>query len=241
MLKELGSWKGGNPIIKLSDYLPPGVKYLRVQAKLLSCNQKNFGEIYVMSMINEKTVVYSIDEPKTSDIQVRQPDKNKSEDSQLDLFGPTSVPAETAKIQRNDNFSIQYKQVEVSTFNVGIDKVQSAADVAHIIAPIRKHAQETILAVVADNTGKVINVIRHTKGTKDASNVSIVELVSAIGATDKAAKVWFAHNHPSGIVDPSGADQRVTGALNKALKERYAKKTEETDESQFQAPMVASE
>jgi len=136
---------------------------------------------------------------------------------QLDLLSPKGVPAETVRTQTTDNFNIKYKQVEVGTLNTGLDTVSSAEEAAHVLAPIRKHAQETMMALVLDKNNKVLHVIRHTKGVKDGANVSPVELGAAIGATDKAASVWFAHNHPTGISTPSSADIQITKRLYDAL------------------------
>jgi len=122
-----------------------------------------------------------------------------------------------SQAQASDNFRLQYKQVEAGTISSGLDTVNTAEDAAHVIASIRKHAQETMLAIVTDSKGKIINVIRHSKGDKSSSIVAVSELVGAVAATDNAANVWFAHNHPSGNTAPSRSDAMITDRLNEAM------------------------
>jgi len=160
---------------------------------------------------------YEVNERDTN--QVREPDT--STPAQGDLFAPSGVPGETASTQSKDNFNVSYKQVEVGEIRSAFEAITTPEEAAHLVAPIRKHGQETMMAVVTDADGKVLNVIRHTKGVKDASNVSPVELAAAIGATKGAAGVWFAHNHPTGDTTPSSADQRITKRITDALDGSY--------------------
>jgi len=139
------------------------------------------------------------------------------EQAQFDLFTPEGLPAEVARSQVTDNFNIKYKQVEVGKLKVGLTTVTSPEEAAHVLAPIRKHGQETMMAVVLDKNKKILHVIRHTKGVKDGASVSPVELAAAIGATEKAASVWIGHNHPSGQAIPSSADRTITGRVKDAL------------------------
>lgn len=130
------------------------------------------------------------------------------------LFAPSGIPAETAREQSRDNFLLRYEQVPSGvTFRSAFDTVNTPEEVAHVLAPGRKHGQETMLALVTDDRGKILNLIRHSKGAKNAASVYPAELAGAIAATDGAARVWFAHNHPSGDSGPSQADLRVTDKL----------------------------
>jgi len=64
----------------------------------------------------------------------------------LDLFAPREVPPEVAANQAKDNFHVRFEQVAVSQVPVVFDVANTASEVAHIVAPFRKHAQETSLA-----------------------------------------------------------------------------------------------
>lgn len=164
--------------------------------------------------IYELDTLYSFDERETSNLHIKQPNQGElPNEAQRDLFAPTNIPSDTAKTQSKDNFNLLYTQRETSTVQVGIDTVHTPSDAAHIFAPFRKHAQETFLALVTDRSGKILNLIRHTKGLKASSSVSPVEVVGAIAATEDAHHVWFGHNHPSGVITPSDADYKITEKL----------------------------
>ncbi len=171
-----------------------------------------------LSSIAENQGIYSGYERETRNLQVeqrRRPDAEKS--GQLDLLAPAAVPATIAADQARDNFTIRYVQAPVGTVRVGVDTVTTAEEAAHVFSAFRKHAQETMLALVTGNDGKILNLIRHTKGLKDASQASPVELVAAAVATDGAANLWLAHNHPSGLATPSTADIRLTDTIERVM------------------------
>ena len=100
----------------------------------------------------------------------------------------------------------------------GIDVVTDASDAYHIIAPIRKSAQEQMVALVLDKDGKPLQVVKHTAGLLDSSMVDSGILVGAITDIPGASSVYFAHNHPSGVAEQSPADLQITKALNNLLK-----------------------
>jgi DNA repair protein RadC len=160
---------------------------------------------------------YSSNERDYGELQVREETGVLSKKAQRDLFDPSEVPAETARTQASDNFKVKYKHVETGKINVGTDTVRTMEEAAHVVAPLRKHGQESFLAVVLDKNDKVIHVIRHSKGQKDSASVSPYEMVAGIGATEGAAKVFFSHNHPSGDALPSSADKNITARITNSM------------------------
>lgn len=54
------------------------------------------------------------------------------------------------------------------------------------------------------------------RGTVDTATIYPREIVKQILAVNAAAVILF-HNHPSGIAEPSSADQRITNRIVKAL------------------------
>lgn len=109
------------------------------------------------------------------------------------------------------------RQAERQTFKHGLEQVTSPEDAAHVLAPFRKEAQETMLGLVLDKNQKPLGIVRHTKGTKDASAVYPVEFVGDITMVPGAHSVWLSHNHPSGSTDPSEADIDITKRLKPML------------------------
>lgn len=165
--------------------------------------------------VREKEL-YSGYEREDGDLQIREPatDEDAAQAS-FDLEPAPSVPA--AKQQAKDNLHVRYKQVKSGEIRSGLDTAISAEHAAHVLAPIRKHGQETLVALVTDKKGKILNIIRHAKGARAGASVFPGELVTAIAATDNAATVWVAHNHPSGDPKPSGADYQITRQFRTVL------------------------
>jgi hypothetical protein len=141
-----------------------------------------------------------------------------SEDYQADLalFGPRDE-IDTARDQAAANYLIRVEQVATQQFPIGLDAVNTPEEAAHVVAPLRKHAQESFLVVVLDKDNRPISVIRHSKGAKDASSANLLELVGAVAATEGAHSVWLGHNHPSGVTTPSKPDHLVTARARKHL------------------------
>jgi len=67
-----------------------------------------------------------------------------------------------------------------------------------------------------DNRNRVITFEKLFRGTIDGASVYPREVVKAC-LSHNAAAVIFAHNHPSGVAEPSQADIAITERLKKAL------------------------
>ncbi len=76
--------------------------------------------------------------------------------------------------------------------------------------------EERFLAVWLDNQNRAICIEELFRGTIGATAVYPREVVRHALAHN-AAGVVFAHNHPSGLSEPSAADQAITSALKRAL------------------------
>jgi DNA repair protein RadC len=75
---------------------------------------------------------------------------------------------------------------------------------------------EVFLCLFLDNRHRVIRVDELFRGTIDGASVHPREVVRKVIETNAAA-VIFAHNHPSGVAEPSQADLRITQRLKDAL------------------------
>jgi DNA repair protein RadC len=67
-----------------------------------------------------------------------------------------------------------------------------------------------------DNRNRVITFEKMFYGTIDGASVYPREVVRMALKTNAAA-VIFAHNHPSGVAEPSQADEQITQRLKEAL------------------------
>jgi DNA repair protein RadC len=75
---------------------------------------------------------------------------------------------------------------------------------------------EVFTCLFLDTRHRVISFDIMFTGTIDGASVHPREVVKA-ALRYNAAAVIFAHNHPSGVVEPSQSDQRVTQRLKDAL------------------------
>ncbi len=78
------------------------------------------------------------------------------------------------------------------------------------------YEHEVFACLMLDNRNRVIAFRELFRGTIDGASVYPREVVKQVLA-DNAAAVIFAHNHPSGIAEPSQADIAITERLKKAL------------------------
>jgi DNA repair protein RadC len=81
---------------------------------------------------------------------------------------------------------------------------------------LRDLRHEVFCCVYLDNRNRVIAFEELFRGTIDGANVHPREVVKEALARNAAA-VILAHNHPSGIAEPSQADELITRRLKEAL------------------------
>lgn len=83
-------------------------------------------------------------------------------------------------------------------------------------ARLRDLPHEVFAALFLDNRHRVIRYEELFRGTIDGASVHPREVVKAALKLNAAALI-FAHNHPSGVAEPSHADERLTRRLRDAL------------------------
>jgi DNA repair protein RadC len=81
---------------------------------------------------------------------------------------------------------------------------------------LRDLDHEAFCALFLDGANQVLGFEVLSVGTINAASVYTREVVKR-ALRQQAAAVIFAHNHPSGIAEPSGADRRLTERLCAAL------------------------
>lgn len=81
---------------------------------------------------------------------------------------------------------------------------------------LQDYKSEVFVGLFLDNRHRVIEYRELFFGTIDGASVHPREVVRAVIETNAAA-VIFAHNHPSGVSDPSKADILITAKLKDAL------------------------
>lgn len=142
---------------------------------------------------------------------------------QLDLFIATRKNAEPAQghppavLVNRSKLAQRTKLVQTGQFRSGITKVETLADAAHIMAPLRKSPQEQFLALALDNDGRPLAVLRHSIGQIDGSDVGPGVVVGALTSIPGIKSVVFGHNHPSGAMEASSADLNLDERLRDLL------------------------
>jgi DNA repair protein RadC len=91
-----------------------------------------------------------------------------------------------------------------------------AATRKYLQAKLRDVPHEVFACLYLDNRHRVIAFEELFRGTIDGTSVHPREVVRS-ALKHNAAALIFAHNHPSGVAEPSDADRRLTRRLQDAL------------------------
>ncbi len=85
-----------------------------------------------------------------------------------------------------------------------------------LLAQLRDLAYEVFACLLLDNRHRIIRFTELFRGTINGASVYPREVVR-LALHHNAAAVIFAHNHPSGVAEPSQADRALTERLRQAL------------------------
>ncbi len=97
------------------------------------------------------------------------------------------------------------------------DALSSPADTRrYLTARLRGHPREVFTCLFLDSRHRVIACEDLFHGTIDGASVHPREVLRRC-LQHNAAAVILAHNHPSGVAEPSAADRRLTQRLREAL------------------------
>ena len=88
----------------------------------------------------------------------------------------------------------------------------------YVLSRLGRRCREVFLCLFLDNQNRLIAQEELFLGTIDGASVHPREVVKQ-ALFHNAAALIFAHNHPSGVAEPSQADISITGRLKKLLEE----------------------
>lgn len=95
--------------------------------------------------------------------------------------------------------------------------IRSPADTeTFLLARLRDRPHEVFCCLYLDNRHRVLLFEELFRGTIDGTSVHPRELVKQALELNAAA-IILAHNHPSGVAEPSQADERITRRVKSAL------------------------
>lgn len=86
----------------------------------------------------------------------------------------------------------------------------------YLVTQLASFPHEVFACLFLDNRNRVISFEKMFYGTIDGASVYPREVVR-MALKKNAAAVIFAHNHPSGVAEPSQADEQITQRLKDAL------------------------
>lgn len=102
-------------------------------------------------------------------------------------------------------------------YNIGAETFSSPDDTKRFLKLKLAHLEHEVFAVLfLDNRHRLVAFEELFNGTIDGCSVHPREVVKRALAHNAAA-VIFAHNHPSGVAEPSRADESITRRLKEAL------------------------
>ncbi|MCG8433429.1 MAG: DNA repair protein RadC [Gammaproteobacteria bacterium] len=102
------------------------------------------------------------------------------------------------------------------TMNRGDPLSNPVATRQYLAARLRDKEYEVFACLFLDSRNRVIGFEELFRGTLNRADVHTREVIKAALANNAAA-VIFAHNHPSGVPQPSEADRSLTIQLKEAL------------------------
>jgi DNA repair protein RadC len=126
---------------------------------------------------------------------------------------PGIGPTKYAQLQAALEIGRRYLFEQISR-GEAIHSPQATRD--YLVLKLRHLAHEVFACLFMDNQHQVIEFDEMFRGTLDGASVYPREVVKRAIQLDAKA-VIFAHNHPSGIAEPSEADLALTRRLKDAL------------------------
>ena len=125
-------------------------------------------------------------------------------------------PCVTAR-QREDEIIAEALEILDRRMFGAREAITSPRDSAAFMkAKLAGYQWEVFAVLFLDNRHRVLAFEEMFRGTLDGASVHPREVVRA-ALNHNAAAVIFAHNHPSGVAEPSAADRNITHQLRDAL------------------------
>ncbi len=148
-----------------------------------------------------------------------------------DLFGNSistdrgaarpKLPTENGNVhpaaEVSGKFATEVRPVKHGHVALGFERIQSAEQAAHVFAAMRKAPREHFAVLVLDKNDRPLTYLPLFSGAESQTSVYPAIVAKAVYQTPDAAKIWMAHNHPSGLPEPSRADRMLTEQIGKSF------------------------
>lgn len=134
-------------------------------------------------------------------------------EGQFDLFAPAPIP--NSPVKTLEKIVVEPEQVGKQA--VSFNRVRDAGEAASIFQDLNRSPMEKFQVLGLDEKNKPIAFFDLFAGTVNQTSVYPREVWTAIYQTPGIKSVWIAHQHPSGLAEPSNADRMLTKSLRAVL------------------------
>lgn len=144
-----------------------------------------------------------------------------SADPAFDPPAAQAAAAEPRPLARDDapgRYATRTEVVQENVREIGAARVTTVEEAAQALAYLGRSAVERVDALVTDAEGNPLAIVGAAKGGISEAPVYPSVIVSEAFRINGAAKVWIAHNHPSGTAQLSKADRAIAGKLREAFR-----------------------
>ena len=116
-------------------------------------------------------------------------------------------------------FNVTSQLVSVGERELPVSKVTTTAEAAAALRHLSRFAVEHYDALVTDVAGRPLAVIGSFKGAATQTSVFPSTVLQELARIEGAAHLWSAHNHPSGAVELSQADELLSNSFAQRLQD----------------------
>ena len=120
----------------------------------------------------------------------------------------------TENEQKTINRALKIMEKKAATYGLSINSPDTAKD--YFKLKLRLEERELFLVAFLNNQHQLITCDTVFSGTLTSASVHPRE-IAKLALYHNAAAVIFAHNHPSGLTEPSSADKIITDKLKECL------------------------
>ena len=107
-------------------------------------------------------------------------------------------------------------EIIASKFIKGGEFTNAKATKEYLTFKLAHHDREVFAVMFLNSQHQLIEYKEMFQGTIDSASIYPREVMKVVLEVNASA-VIFAHNHPSGVAEPSEADKRITGRLTQSL------------------------
>jgi hypothetical protein len=134
----------------------------------------------------------------------------------MDSVDMSDLEINLSEIERD--FNVREIDITFKEERLQFNQIKSSRDAYDFVKEVifeGLEVQEHFVVLYMNQGNRIIGYYKHSKGTINSTQVDI-QLVTAVAIKTLAKGMVISHNHPSGNLNPSDADKRMTKKLKDA-------------------------